>query len=444
MKLLLAFFAILPLSTLYGSTDVMEMEIDSYFSKGHLHKHLGEDKTDPQEERKEERKKANKRTTETRDDDSEFLQKFKRQKPLIVESGDYTPEFSPEPKKQEALTSDLPTPRTPLRPINRNMVPTTPETPTTPATRALYKSHGVNTDKRRKARELTRTAWAPSPNTDKLRISFRGLQTAFDSLLPGEAPVLSRPYELHEIIPEAAITVGFPRRSILALQESGLISDTLKPEDFDEPYVPETPEEKAQKKAAFIERFKAREKARGLSQEDISSGYDKELALWKDYFDWMSSAREEAESTGQRFGRDDMILAFDELVAPHYKILDRGNGYKVFYSLETLDPNRENDVGETNLTVLLHEGCPTGHDGKLMNFHHFTLHDFATHGDSYGNTYLILISETLHTKRSSDLHPPKSVYKHVPRTRVLRPAFDPVRKDSCVGIGNELKPAKAD
>lgn len=411
MKLLLAFFAILPLSTLYGSTDVMEIDPDS--SDDYLTIHLEADYSYPRGEKRK------------------------------VSGGDYSPEPSPKPKKQKPLSSDIPAPSTPLKSIE-NKVPLTPETPTTPKTRALYRSHGVNTDERRTARGLTEAAWSPAPDMDRLRGSFRKIQEAFDRLLPGETPVRSRPYKPNEIIPEAAITAGFPRRSITALQASGQISDALKPEDFDEPYIPETPEEKALRKAAFAERFKAREVKRGLSQEDILSVYEKELAFWDDYLDWMTSTRAEAESTGQRFGRDDMILAFDELVAPHYKILDLGNGYKVFYSPETLDLDRENDVGETNLVILLRGGCPIGHDGKPMNFHHFTLHDFATHGSSYGVTYLILISEKLHTEYSGALHPPKSVYKHVPRTRVLRPGFDPIRQDSCVGLGNLLKPAKVD
>lgn len=272
-----------------------------------------------------------------------------------------------------------------------------------------------------KAEEVASIIEKPSPR-----------RRAFHATLPKPGTRVFRTLAPGEVVKQAAVAAGIGRRSVDDLSRAGIISSPIIDADYEEPYTQETEKEKAARRAAFHERFLNDESSRGISPEALRDTYDKEKRMWKKYFDWVEIMSEEIESeVSQRLERNDLIIAFEAYVQSHYQMIQHGE-YKVFFTSNTLDLQRTDREGRTNLERLQNRLCPIGHDAEPMNFHHLTRHDVATYAHRhYGKSYLVLVSESLHREFSGPLHPPSSVYKHIPKTPVNRGAFDTVRQEVC-------------
>lgn len=185
----------------------------------------------------------------------------------------------------------------------------------------------------------------------------------------------------------------------------------------DEP--PETETERLERHKREEEAFQEAEHKRGVIPEDLDKELQDELKIWKTYFSYMENRKNQPPKL-RRSGIED---AFHKYVASQMESLQIGL-YLVYFLRSTLDLHRENDYGETNQELMAEGKCPIGADGELMNYHHLTHHDSATHGLS--SCIIVLITNTLHTKYSGVLHFGKSQY-HLPPNKVDRGLFTPER-----------------
>lgn len=151
-----------------------------------------------------------------------------------------------------------------------------------------------------------------------------------------------------------------------------------------------------------------------------------EYMIWADHFSYIKMRKDQCTqkfNPTKKITRNQIEDSFYNFVANQLEHVTV-EGYTIYFSLETLDMDRENSIGETNLDLMKLGFCPIGSDGQPMNYHHLTHHDYATHK---GGSIIVLLSDDLHTKCSGVLHFGKNTYLNLPRKKVERNLFSEYR-----------------
>lgn len=229
---------------------------------------------------------------------------------------------------------------------------------------------------------------------------------------------------------------------------------SLPPDAHRKPAIEETEEERLARKAAQEKDFLEAEQRRGKIPGDLKAEMRREFEIWQDHLNYikmrkaqlsgeeesvmddiadeedeeddaeMKEAIPEKEEKVRKIRKGEIEDAFLKFVAPHLEHLEV-NGYDLYFTKDTLDFERINSRGITNRENMQSGNCPIGSDKELMNFHHLTHYDFATHKIK---SIVVLITYTLHTKYSGCFHFGRTTYRDLPRKKVERLLFNAERK----------------
>ena len=200
----------------------------------------------------------------------------------------------------------------------------------------------------------------------------------------------------------------------------------LFPIAYQKPVDEETEAERLARKEAQERDFLEAERRRGKIPENLHEEIQKELEIWQDYLAYIEMRKANClAGDGNKITRSDIEEAFKKFVAPKLVYIEV-NGYHVYFTLKTLDFDRENKLGDTNHQRMKEGHCPIGVDGKHMHYHHLTHYDLLTHQKS---SFIVLITDNHHTTHSGFLHFTRTTYLHLPRKPVDRNLFAGERKN---------------
>ena len=209
---------------------------------------------------------------------------------------------------------------------------------------------------------------------------------------------------------------SFPQEIIVHGEARPILAYRTKMSRPSEPV--ETPEEATQRK---IEQALLLKKAKKRHERFLSSSVDTKeyqmLILFSNYLE----KRKKCPGTMRHAEVEDILD--DILPAFGYERLDTC-GYVLWFARHSLDLDKEDDMGETNMDRLARFISPVGLDKKSMHLHHATKYDAMTHGTT---SYLILMTETYHASTFNKALHFKSQAYWKPQKAVDRSLFDPKR-----------------
>lgn len=227
----------------------------------------------------------------------------------------------------------------------------------------------------------------------------------------------------HVFSPSVRKTLSRPQLQVA--RKEGVVRK-LFPIAYQAPFEEETEEERLARKEAQERDFLEAERRRGKIPENLHEEIQKEFEIWQDYLNYIEMRKANClAGDGNKITRSDIEEAFKKFVAPKLVYIEV-NGYHVYFTLKTLDFDRENDEGDTNQQIMKKGYCPIGVDGKPMHYHHLTHYDLLTHQKP---SLIVLITDNHHTTHSGFLHFTRTTYLHLPRKPVDRNLFIGERKN---------------
>lgn len=198
---------------------------------------------------------------------------------------------------------------------------------------------------------------------------------------------------------------------------------TPRPKDFLPEEVMETEEERILRKAQQKLDFQALESKRGIPPKSLKEIIKAEYDIWEKHFSYIKMRKDQCTrkiNPTKKITREEIEYSFQKNVADRFDKVTVGK-YTIYFSKDTLDMQRIDTKGRTNLDRMKQGLSPIGADGQPMNYHHLTHHDSATHGV---NCDIVLLSDEIHTKCSGLFHFGKNTYASLPRKKVDRLLFD--------------------
>lgn len=200
---------------------------------------------------------------------------------------------------------------------------------------------------------------------------------------------------------------------------------------FVEEETPETPEERAARRALKAQLFNTLEAQRGISDAGRLSELTYIDQIWSNYFKYMQLRVNAIDNQASpKIRCCEIEETFKEFLDSTYSSIKVGDCV-VYFRKEDIDLNRTNTDKKTNLQLLSESLAPIGADGESMELHHLT----RRHPGA-----LVLMTQAFHQEHTTLLHLRSERHMRQPTHSVDRAIFASWKKLAFATILEALVP----